>query len=87
MGDGSAVVAPLHDDTLLWDDSGRKWEIEIKDLEAANLILRVVRENTSWSAAEAREVAGLHEALGLEWPPKYDEAVKEGRPAVHGFLD
>lgn len=30
-----------------------------------------------WPAAKAREVAGLHEALGLEWPPKDPEAVEQ----------
>lgn len=63
---------------IQWDDPDRKWEIEIRDREAANLVIRVVKENTTWSAAKAREVAGLHEALGLEWPPEDDEESEEG---------
>jgi hypothetical protein len=78
VGAGSAVVAPLHDDTLLWDDPGRKWDVEIRDKEAANLVARVVKENSTWQAAKAREIAGLHNALGLPWPPKDDEASGEG---------
>ncbi len=52
-------------------------DIEIKDREAAGLVLKVVGENSSWPAAKAREVAGLHEALGLDWPPKDGEAVEK----------
>jgi hypothetical protein len=62
---------------IQWDDADRKWEIEIRDREAAHLVLKVVRENTSWPAAKAREVACLHEAVGLEWPPKDGEAVEQ----------
>jgi hypothetical protein len=61
---------------IQWDQPDRRWEIEIKDREAASLVLKVVRENSSWPAAKAREVAGLHETLGLEWPPRGDEAIE-----------
>jgi hypothetical protein len=65
---------------IQWDQPDRKWEIEIKDKEAANLIVRVVKENTTWQAVKAREIAGLHEALGLPWPPPSDEPETDPEP-------
>ena len=56
-------------DNLVWDNPTHKWDISIPDREAANLVRMTVQNNKSWVAAKAREVSGLHEALGLEWPP------------------
>ena len=61
-------------DNLVWDDPERRWEISIKDREAANLVTLTVQNNKSWVAAKAREIAGLHKILGLDWPPEDDEA-------------
>ena len=65
-------------DNLVWDDPTRKWGILIPDREAANLIKMTVANNGSWQANKAREVAALHEALGLEWPPRHEKTVDEG---------
>ena len=58
---------------LMWDDAARKWDISILDREAANLVMMSVGANRSWVASKAREVAGLHEVLGLDWPPEDGE--------------
>ena len=63
-------VRQVGDNALAWDDPAKRWKVSIEDPEAANLVLLTVRNNRSWPAAKAREVAGLHEALGLEWLPK-----------------
>jgi hypothetical protein len=69
-------VRQVGDNALAWDDPAKKWEVSIKDCEAANLVLLTVRNNRSWPAAKAREVAGLFEALGLPWPPGHDETAE-----------
>ena len=56
-------------DSLVWDEPERRWEVSIEDREAANLVKMTVEAYSSWPAAKAREVAGLHEALDLDWPP------------------
>ena len=64
-------------DGLVWDDAQRKWDISIPDREAANLVTMTVKNNNSWTANKAREVAGLHEALGLDWPPRRESTSSE----------
>ena len=57
----------------MWDEPERLWDITIGDREAGLLAKATVKNNTSWVAAKAREVAGLHKALSLDWPPRDDE--------------
>jgi hypothetical protein len=58
------------EESLLWDEPERRWEVSIEDREAANLVKMTVEGHRSWSAAKALEVGGLHEVLGCDWPPK-----------------
>ena len=57
-------------DSLIWDEPERRWDVSIKDRDAASLVRMTVGAHGSWPAAKAREVAGLHETLGLDWPPE-----------------
>jgi len=58
-----------------WSDTERRFELEIKDKEAATVVKQAAESYTGWPVAQAREVIDLCQQLGIE----IDE--KEPKPA------
>jgi len=56
----------LPDGSARWEDTARRFEVEIADKEASELVRRVVKEHKDWPASMGREVLDLAEQVGVD---------------------